>query len=194
VSADPANDDADGIEDLMLHPSLRSAPVHALPDGYAWRFYAGPADIDDWLELHRRVAPDEPWWTRKTFDDSLGTDQARLAERVRFLHAPDGARIGSITAWNDAKFGLADVGRIHWVVLDPSVHGRGLSKPLLSAAIQQLIALRYETAYLWTSVDFVPAVNLYLQFGFRPAPRTPAERDVWDRARSRFKVPYLLGN
>jgi GNAT superfamily N-acetyltransferase len=180
------------VAELMFHPVLQAAPRHTLPTGYELRPYRDEADIDDWLTLHRRIGPDEPFWVRKTFDDSLGTDQARLRERVLFLHAPNGDRIGSITAWNDADFNGVDSGRIHWVVLDPSVHGRGLSKPLLSAACQQLLALGYPNAYLWTSVDFVPAVNLYLQFGFRPAVRDTAEFDAWHAARDRFKTRYSL--
>jgi ribosomal protein S18 acetylase RimI-like enzyme len=63
--------------------------------------------------------------------------------------------------------------------MPPSEFARGLSKPLLSAACERLCALGYTSAFLITSTTFVPAVNLYRQFGFEPAIKNKEDRAKW---------------
>ncbi len=178
------------LEVLMINRALQSAPVIALPDTFHLRPYRD-GDVAEWVRLHQEIEP-ETTWSADTFTGSLGQDPLRWHDRVLFLTDTSDQVLGSITAWNDAEYLGEDMGRIHWVVLDPKIQGRGLSKPLLSAAIQRLITIGYSRAYLTTSTTFLPAVNLYGAFGFVPEPRNADEHARWVTAMHTFKRPFAL--
>jgi ribosomal protein S18 acetylase RimI-like enzyme len=116
-------------------------------------------------------------------------DTERLSQRVLFLVDPSGSDIGSIIAWNDAELDGRDRGRIHWVAIVAEAQGRGLSKPMMSAACDALRKLGYTEAYLVTYTGLVPAINLYLAFGFKPHARNEAEREAWRTVAPHLKVP-----
>ncbi|MCC7409264.1 MAG: GNAT family N-acetyltransferase, partial [Phycisphaeraceae bacterium] len=79
-----------------------------------------------------------------------------------------GLVVGTSTAWYEDDYYGQRVGRVHWVAIHPSVHGRGLSKPLLAASCQRLVELGHEKGYLWTHAHRLAALHLYLTFGFIP--------------------------
>ncbi len=164
----PAN-----VDIWMIQRDLAHAPHCAFPDGYRMRFYQA-GDGDTWLRIQTVTEQFEPP-TRDTFEKSLyGTDDYR-AQRIMFLVNPSGDDIGTISAWNDDEFDGREMGRIHWVAIVPAAQGRGLAKPMLSAALAVLREHGYNEAWLWTSTGRIAAINLYRQFGFVPAPRNEAE-------------------
>lgn len=169
----------------MIHHQLRHAPTFALPPGYRMRFYH-EGDTATWVAIQQAA---EPYFvpTAETFVSSMPGDAAYLATRVMFLVDPSGAAVGTITAWSGALLGYAAIGQIHWVALLPAVQGRGLAKPMLSAAVNQLLAQGYTNAVLETNTRRVAALNLYLQFGFAPQPQDDAERDAWRRVAPQLK-------
>lgn len=88
--------------------------------------------------------------------------------------------------WRTEKFGLAtlfiargtgrqrhwdhlrlDHGRLHWLAIHPDWQGRGLAKPLISAALT-LLAQHHDSAYLMTQIERQAAIHLYQKFGFEP--------------------------
>ncbi len=165
----------------MVRDHLDDIPEYSLPPGFAVRWYR-PGDRELWVRItseadrYNKVTPE-------LFDREFGPDHALLAERQFFLIAPDGQAIGTITAWSGLQ---PEWGRIHWVAVVPAWQGRGLSRPMMSVACRRLKELGHKRAYLITSTARVPAINLYLKFGFRPDPRDERELAAW-----RALSPYL---
>lgn len=178
------------IDVWMIHRNLAAAPRCAMPAGYAMRPYA-PGDVDAWVRIQQAT---ETFFTptAQTFAESMGSDDAVLAERVRFLVDEHGEDVGTITAWSDAEFDGVDRGRIHWVALHPRVQGRGLAKPMLSAACDLLLARGYDNAWLWTGTGRIAALNLYLSFGFCAYPRDEAERAAWRDVAVELRYPVKI--
>jgi GNAT superfamily N-acetyltransferase len=103
-----------------------------------------------------------------------------LPERQLFLLDCEGVAVGTATAWFNNDYRGEKCGRIHWVAIVPEHQGRGLSKPLLSAACRRLEELGHHKAYLVTSSVRIPAISLYLRFGFAPDVRSDEDKKVWN--------------
>jgi GNAT superfamily N-acetyltransferase len=172
------------VDVWMIHRDLRIAPRYALPAGYRMRGYRD-GDVSTWVRIQQAaekfVTP-----TADTFTGSMPGDEAYLTARVLFLVDPASEDIGTITAWNDAEFDGQEMGRIHWVAMAPEAQGKGLAKPMLSAALDALRSRGYNAAWLWTGTGRIAALNLYLHFGFVPHPRDDVEREAW-----RAVAPHL---
>ena len=91
-----------------------------------------------------------------------------MEERCLFLENEAGETIGTTTAWyGDLKGDGKIRGRIHWVGIVPEYQGRGLSKPMLSKAMN-LLARRHDEFYLTSQTTSWQAINMYLNYGFEP--------------------------
>ncbi len=176
----------ENIDVVMSRPHLDDLPSYQLPPGYSLRFYR-PGDERLWVSL--QAASDHyNDITAKLFVREFGDDVAGLASRQFFLVSNKQGPIGTASAW----YGRGDdpsPGRVHWVAILPEFQGRGLAKPLLSSVCTRLRELGYADAYLTTSTVRVPAINLYLHFGFAPEPTSASEADAWRRL-----APYLKGS
>ena len=173
----------------MVNERLADAPTFAFPARYRLRWYA-PGDADVWLRL--QIAADRyNTFEPDTFVREFGQDEIRLQQRVGFLLDPWQAPIGTISAWADV-FNDREYGRIHWVAIVPEEQGKGLAKPMMSAACQRLLALGHTNAYLDTATVRVPAINLYRLFGFEPVIRDDRERDIWRELALHLKMPLSI--
>jgi GNAT superfamily N-acetyltransferase len=174
----------------MTHPDLGAIPQTSLPDGYRMRFYA-EGDLATWL----RIQAHDPFFvpTAETFTTSMPGDTALLSTRVLFLVDPQGEAIGTVTAWSTDRLLEREIGQIHWVALVPGAQGQGLAKPMVAAACVLLRERGYREACLETNTRHIPALNLYLGFGFVPFVRNEAERRAWravaPRLRSHLHIP-----
>jgi ribosomal protein S18 acetylase RimI-like enzyme len=164
------------VDVIMFNRDLRRAPSFALPQGYQMRPYQS-GDLETWL----RIQATDPFFvpTAETFAEVLPGDDAYLGERVMFLVDPEGVEVGNITAWNTDQVTGEDMGQICWVALVPAARGRGLGKPLLSAACTSLRERGYTQAFVDTNMRRIPALNLYLRFGFAPYLRDEGEQAAW---------------
>lgn len=171
------------VDVVMVHPDLRQAPSFAQPPGYHMRFYQ-PGDLATWL----RIQATDPYFvpTAETFAAALPGDEKELGQRVMFLVDPEGVEIGNITAWNTDQFTGQQIGQICWVAITPAARGRGLGKPMLSAACAALRERGYTQAFVDTNMRRIPALNLYLRFGFEPYLRGEDQEAAW-----RTITPYL---
>jgi GNAT superfamily N-acetyltransferase len=175
---------------VMVHRDLSCAPRFAFPTGYAMRAYR-EGDVPTWVCIQQTG---DPFYkaTAEDFAKYMPGDDAYLAQRVLFLMNPAGEDIGSITAWSDSDFEGREIGHIHWVAIVAAEQGRGLGKPMISAACDVLRELGYSAAYLETNTERIPALNLYLRCGFRPHARNEAEREAWRAVAPRLKIPIDL--
>lgn len=154
------------IKVAMVRPTLDNLPHYELPPTYSLRWYQ-PGDETAWLAIHRAADPFHDF-TPTTFAAQFGNDPTVLVARQMYLCGADGAALGTATAWCKADPTGPAWGLIHWVAIHPTWQGKGLAKPLLADVCAQLHTLGYQRAYLSTATVRLPAINLYLQFGFVP--------------------------
>ena len=101
------------------------------------------------------------------FAEEFGSHLEEMERRCLFLENDQQRVIGTATAWYSSDFQGQEYGRLHWVGIHPEYQGRGLSKPLVGAAVLRLAEL-HPRAYLTTQTTSWKAVRVYLQFGFEP--------------------------
>ena len=79
------------------------------------------------------------------------------------------------------------------MAIQPALHGQGLAKPLLALVCQRLQALGHRRAYLNTSTGRLPAIGLYLKFGFVPKMRRDRENTLraWRQVREQLPHPAV---
>jgi len=161
----------------MVRSDLKDVPQHALPAGYSVRTYQ-PGDEAVWTRIFRD-ADRYNEIQAGLFEDQFGSDPDLLRRRQIYLCDPSGQEVGTTTAWFDDDYGGLPYGRIHWVAIVPACQGRGLAKPLMTAACNLMVLLGHERAYLVTQTVRLPAIILYLKFGFRPHVRSEADAAAW---------------
>ncbi|MBN2046975.1 MAG: GNAT family N-acetyltransferase [Anaerolineaceae bacterium] len=155
--------------------TLAHIPMYSLPEGYETRWYE-PGNEQDWTEIHLAADPYSEI-TPELFEKEFGSDAVVLGQRQCYLYDPSGKAVGTASAWYNE--GSNKVGRLHWVALMPELHGKGLSKPLLSVVMRRMADLGYTRANLHTSSGRLPALCLYTSFGFVPAPEDEEEAQGW---------------
>jgi GNAT superfamily N-acetyltransferase len=162
---------------LHEHVSVDGIPSFVCPEGFRIRTFV-PGDDEAWVRIETAAGafPDEPA-ARRHFATEFGSIQERLPGRMLFLEHEAAGPIGTTTAW-DGEFAGEPRGRIHWVGIVPAFQGRGLSKPLMSAALMRL-ARDYRRAYLTTETTSYRGINLYLGFGFVPWVASDRDRQGW---------------
>lgn len=178
------------VDVFMVNRDIAAAPRYALPAGYAMRFYRdGDAAIWERIQIIS-----DPFFTAgvETLANSMPGDTPYLAERIMFLVDPAGEDIGTITAWDDSEFDGTPMGHIHWVAIVPAAQGCGLGKPLMTTALDVMRRRGDTAAWLETNTARIPALNLYLHFGFVPHIRNDAERVGWRAVAPLLKVPIAL--
>jgi GNAT superfamily N-acetyltransferase len=173
---------------MMVRSTLGGFPQPPMPVGYSTRLWR-PGDDETWVRIERESDRFNEI-TRATFEREFGYDLAAMADRGLFLAESGGEDVGTATAWyGDEKVGR-DWGRIHWVAIVPAHQGKGLAKPMLAAAMRRLAA-SHSKAYLWTSSARIPAIKVYLDFGFRPEMSVDKAEDGWREVRAKLKHPLL---
>ena len=163
----------------MVRPDFRGIPECPLPPGYTLRWFQS-GDAAHWLRIHHDAEPFHEI-TPEVFNREFGCDLERLSHSQCYLQ--DAARrvVGTGTAWSAAQRPAGSWGRVFWLAVLRSYQGKGLGKPLLAAVCNRLQEQGHQHACVFTSTGRLPAVNLYLNFGFQPQIRTESDRAVWDR-------------
>lgn len=165
----------------MVRNTLRDLPSFPLPPGYALRWFE-PQDRARWTELQR--ASDLLQTIPETlFEEQFGVEAKEWHRRICFLCDAQGREQGTAAAWFGSDAMGCDWGRIHWVAVHPDCQGQGLSKPLVSAVCVRLAELGHRKAYLTTSTARVPAIRLYLKFGFAPDEQNEDDIRAWAEIR-----------
>jgi GNAT superfamily N-acetyltransferase len=173
----------------MLRRGLEDIPEFALPGGYALRGFR-PGDRETWLRVVRAAEPFmaiEP----DLFDREFGGDLAAMRRRCFFLVGPDGADVGTITAWHHRRHLGRPWGRIHYVAIVPAHQGEGLSRPIMTAALKRLRALGHRRALLDTQTPRIAAIRTYLRFGFVPDMTRPDAAHAWGLIAEHVSHPAL---
>ena len=104
-----------------------------------------------------------------------------------FFLTDGGVPFATATAWHQSD----TEGLLHWVSVDAAHQGQGLSKPVVSLAMQRLRKLGYRSAYLTTQTECWLAIRLYHRFGFRPVLRSEEERGGWKVVSEKSGIDFL---
>ena len=161
----------------MVREDLEDFPDFGLPHGFSLHWY-NAGDEKFWLKIQRaadRYNSITPEW----FEWEFGLDHEALRQRQCFLLNECRQKVGTGTAWLDDNFEGASAGRIHWVAVIPEYQRRGLGKALMTQLCQRLKEMGHERSYLMTSTGRIPAIKLYLRFGFQPLIRTMDDEAAW---------------
>ncbi len=175
----------------MALEGLSRVPSVPLPAGYGTSLYR-PGDESDWARIEH-LAGEFPDYEKALahYAGEFGAHTQEMRQRCLFLHGPDGAAIGTTTAWYGEHAG-AQIGRLHWVAIVPPFQGRGLAKPLVAASLA-LMRRTHARAYLTTQTTSWIAVKVYLDFGFAPVLDKPESREAWAVMARLLKHPALRG-
>ena len=79
-----------------------------------------------------------------------------------------------------------------WVAIHPDYQGRGLAKPMMSVAMAYLKRF-HERSFLGTSSGRIPAIKVYLDFGFYPDLERENSQQAWGGSRVRFGTSDFKG-
>jgi GNAT superfamily N-acetyltransferase len=174
----------ENLDICMIRENLDDIPDYALPSGYAIRWYQ-PGDEESWYRIHL-LADQYTKMTSGLFEEQFGGDARLLADRQCFLIDGNSALIGTATAWL-GNHNKQSRGRIHWVAIVPAEQGKGLARPLLATVCKRLKDLGHDSAFLTTQTVRIPAINLYLKFGFVPAINSERDKEIWRRLKKHLK-------
>jgi len=171
----------------MVREDLEHIPTSALEDTYSVRWYQ-PGDDRAWLDIHQEAYRDDPI--------HIGPDRHKLAfqedvpaleQRQLFVCNQKGREIGTATAWYDKDEQGEEYGLVHWVAMRPKVQGQGLAKPVMTIILNRMRELGHQKAMLRTQSFRIPAIQLYLKFGFVPGIVNDADYKVWATIRSNLR-------
>lgn len=168
----------------MIRENLDNLPDYQLPEGYSFAWYKLGFE-KHWLDIHLK-ADRLNHFGEHTFAKQFGIDDEILSKRQVYILNSDKAFIGTTSAWYADNKPKGDSGMIHWVAIIPEEQGKGLAKPLLSIIGNRLKNLSHKRAYLGTSTARIPALNLYLHFGFLPEIKNEQDEERWQLIK-----PYL---
>jgi ribosomal protein S18 acetylase RimI-like enzyme len=179
---------AAGYQVFMIRPHLDDIPQVPLPEGFTIR----PMRVDEgalWRDIWRDAEPYNEIG-EEVFYEQFGHDLRAMQWRTFVVFNAKGVGVGVISAWYDRAFKGQDYGQIHWVAVREAYWGRGLGKAMLSHALNAL-ARWHTRAYLGTQSERLPAIKLYLDFGFLPDLDRPGAREAWRAVAARLDHPAL---
>jgi ribosomal protein S18 acetylase RimI-like enzyme len=180
----------------MYRPHMDDIPIHQLPEGHSFRSFHSAEfeqsdDTERWVAIQAAANATFMKIAMDTFQNDFGGFGKCLADRSWFVVSPEGKDIASITAWwRDTPDGPQ--GLIHWVAVLPECQGRGIGKAIMTKAMLRLKD-EYRNAYLNTSSARLPAIKVYLDFGFLPDMEKDRAKEGWAEVRQHLKHP-ALGN
>jgi beta-glucuronidase len=177
-----------GYEVTMIRPHLDEIPQVAFPEGFDVR----PMRLDEaglWTDIWHDA---EPYAEIKPelFHNQFGDDLQAIQWRSFIVTNPRGIAVATISAWYNRTFKGQDYGQIHWVAVRKSYWGRGLGKAMLTHALNHM-AKWHDRAFLGTQTERIPAIKIYLDFGFIPDLAPPGAVQAWKKVKDRLDHPVL---
>ena len=177
----------------MTRDHMNDIPHAQLPDDFSFHLYQ-PGDELSWLNIWQTSeANTKTHIDSDTFVNTFFADTQSLTERQYYILDPEHKPIATSTAWfgeNDKSH--FELGRVHWIAIVPAMQGRGLARPLLTKTLQCLQDFGHEKAFLYTDTLRIPAIALYLKYGFRPDIYSHNERNAWQFVQKKLR-PDIAG-
>jgi beta-glucuronidase len=174
----------------MVRSHMRDIPQASFPIGFSIRTMRpdeGPLWTDVQRDAERMFSISDD-----LFDREFGHDPQGIARRCFLIVNEHGAAVGTLSAWYSRDEEGKESGQIHWVAVRPAYQGKGLARAGLAYAMNKL-AEWHGSAWLGTSTSRLPALKLYLDFGFGPLIRSDADLFAWRRVREKLRHAGLDG-
>lgn len=165
----------------MKREDLHAIPEFALPAEYSFKYYESGFE-QAWLDIHL-LADQYHQFDKVLYDSSFGRDKELIQQRQMFIINKAGRAIGTASAWFVGDDPKTRTGLVHWVAIIPEEQGKGLAKPLMTAICRRLKELGHTEVELNTHSLRLPAIQLYLKFGFVPVIQTAEEAVIWQQIR-----------
>ena len=172
----------------MIRPHLDGIPHVAFPAGFGVR----PMRLDEgglWLDVQRDAEPYFPILD-DLFVREFGRDLQATQWRSFLIVDGKGVAVGTVSAWYNRNYRGQDYGMIHWIAIRPAYQGLGLGKAALAYALHEL-AKRHQRCYLGTQSRRLPAIHMYLDFGFVPDLEAPGATAAWREVKAQLAHPAL---
>ena len=112
-----------------------------------------------------------------------------MPQRSFIIATAPGTGVGTISAWY-STYRNEEYGLIHWVAICRAYQGKGLGKAALAFALAKL-AQWHDKALLGTQSKRLPAIKLYLDFGFVPDLEEPGAVERWRKVKAKLAHPAL---
>jgi ribosomal protein S18 acetylase RimI-like enzyme len=132
-----------------------------LPDGYRIRGLRGPEEFAARVELHRAAFPASRLTVEK-YERLLTVPHYRLEDDL-VVEAPDGSLAAYALAWWDPH---GRVGELEPVGTHPDEQRRGLSRAVVTAAVERLHDRGATVVQVYSDAAEAPAEALYAAVGF----------------------------
>lgn len=167
----------------LIRKDLKAIPEYSFPAYVKKRLFV-PGDEKLWIKI-QSVSDKYNTFDMQRFRNAFVNDYESIAQRQYYLFK-EKQPIGTATAWyadnkKDGPYGL-----VHWFAIMPEFQGRGLAKPLMSLLLDHMRQLGHVRAKINTNTVRIPAINLYLKFGFRPVIRNSDDYAAWQIVKSAF--------
>ena len=179
---------------FMARSDFEELPRYELRPGYHIRPYRA-GDEAAWTEIHRTAEPFSEIGD-DLFERTYGDVREALPSRMWFVQTESSDVVASISAWWEHGPHIpSDRGRIHWVVVHPDHQRLGITKPMMTVAMDRL-AQSHPSAMLETSSGRPWAVKVYLDFGFLPEEADladPVRLQAWHDVQGVLSHPTLDG-
>ena len=185
--------DYEDVQIFMMRPDFENVHDCDLPPGYRFRPFQ-PGDDAIWTEIQRAAEPFNEI-DDDLFERQYGSARDDLPSRMWFVRTGADKDIATISAWWEHGAHVPnDRGRIHWVAVHPLHQRRGITKPMMTLAMQRM-AQSHPSAMLDTSSGRPWAVKVYLDFGFRPDSTDltdPNRLSAWHNVQHVIEHPALV--
>ena len=177
---------------IMTRDSLLDYPIYNLPEGYSYSFYR-PGDEKVWADIEVSVGEfDNRQDALNYFAREFAPYPEELKRRCVFVRDESGEYVATTSGWYGNLLSKEDMARIHWVAVAPNHQRKGLAKALMTKAFEIFNAAHDRGgAYLTTQTWSYKAINMYLEYGFRPYLGTKPES--WKGTDKDFKIESKKG-
>jgi ribosomal protein S18 acetylase RimI-like enzyme len=142
-----------------------------------------------WVDIERDAEPYYPI-ADDMFVREFGRDPQATQWRSFLVTDAKGVAVGTVSAWYNRDYQGRDYGVIHWIAIRPAFQGLGLGKAALAHALRQL-AKWHERCLLITQSRRLPAIRMYLNFGFLPDLSRPGAAVGWREVKAQLQHPTL---
>ncbi len=110
-----------------------------------------------------------------------------MEKRCIFVETQAGEVIATTLAWYEGE-PTNEWGRIHWVGVDPAYQGKRIGKALISEALARM-SKTHTKVMLETESHRLPAIQMYLDFGFAPQIRGESDKAAWAEIGKTLQLP-----
>lgn len=160
---------------VMRRPDLAGLPpTPALPAGYALRAWR-PHDELPALASALSAAFGEEWTSERV---RTALTESPEVSAVYAVFAPGGA-VAATASSRSLPERFPGAGVVHWVGTHPEHARRGLGAAVVSRVLGDVSERGHQAAALETQDHRLPAIRLYLRYGFTPVYEVEGEDHRW---------------